>query len=93
MNRSELIREISHSAGLSVGDVEIVINGFVNEVVKTLAENEKVSIEGFGRFEMRDRAEKRYENPKTKQETILPQRSVPCFKSSVLLKERIKQRR
>ena len=89
MTRSQLITKVSRDTGISEPMVETVMDGIFDTIVEKLREGDKVTIAGFGRFEMRERKTKSFTNPKTKVSSQLEPTSIPCFKVSGLLKQRI----
>ncbi len=89
MTRSQLIAKVARQTGLPVAQVENVISTMIDDVIESLQHGEKVTIAGFGRFEMRDRKTKAYTNPKTKVSSRLAPTSIPGFKASGLMKQRI----
>lgn len=89
MTRSQLISKISKQTGVSQQNTENVVDAFVENVISSLQAGEKVTIAGFGRFEMRERKSKAYTNPKTKTQSQLKPTSIPGFKASGLMKQRI----
>ena len=89
MTRSQLIAKIARQTGLPVAQVENVLSVMVDDIIEALAQDEKVTIAGFGRFEMRERKTKAYTNPKTKVASQLEPTSIPGFKASGLMKQRI----
>ena len=91
MTRSQLIVKVARQTGLPAAQVENVLDTIVDDVVEALQNNEKVTIAGFGRFEMRERKTKAYTNPKTKEASQLEPTSIPGFKASGLLKQRVQE--
>lgn len=89
MTRSQLIAKIARQTGYPVAQVENVLTTMVDDVIECLQQDEKVTIAGFGRFEMRERKTKAYTNPKTKVSSQLDPTSIPGFKASGLMKQRI----
>lgn len=89
MTRSQLVARVARQTGLPVPQVENVFACLVNDIIDSLARGEKVTIAGFGRFEMRERKSKSYTNPKTKQRSQLEPTSIPGFKASGIMKKRI----
>ncbi len=89
MTRSQLIAKVARQTGLPVSQVENVLATIIDDVIDSLQQGEKVTIAGFGRFEMRDRKTKAYTNPKTKVSSQLEPTSIPGFKASGLMKQRI----
>ncbi len=58
-------------------------------IVKSLKKRNRVEIRGFGSFCIRDRKSIRARNPKSGESIELPKRSIPYFRASKLLKQRI----
>ena len=59
------------------------------QIADCLRADEKVTIAGFGRFEMRPRKPKAYTNPKTKVSSRLESTSIPGFKASGRFKQKL----
>lgn len=89
MIRSQMISKISRQTGLPSTQVENILDAIFNNIIESLQQDEKVTIAGFGRFEMRERQAKAYMNPKTKVSSQLAPTRIPGFKPSGLMKERI----
>lgn len=93
MTRSQLIVKISKQTGITVAQVENIMNCMIDDIIDSLKDGEKVTIAGFGRFEMRERKTKAYTNPKTKVASQLRPTSIPGFKASGLMKTKIAEGR
>ncbi|MEG0339754.1 MAG: HU family DNA-binding protein, partial [Oscillospiraceae bacterium] len=65
MTRSQLIIAVSKKTGLTAAEVENVMDEVFGNIVEGLEKEGKVTVAGFGRFEMRERKTKAYVNPKT----------------------------
>lgn len=89
MTRSQLISKVSRQTGLAQADTEKVVDAFVDNIIDSLRDGEKVTIAGFGRFEMRQRQTKAFTNPKTHQKSQLEPRAIPGFKASGRMKEKL----
>ena len=87
MNKSELISSVSKKTGLTKKQSAEVVEAFVETVQETLKEGEKVSIVGFGTFEVRDRAARTGINPQTKEKIEIPASKAPAFKAGKALKD------
>lgn len=68
---------------------EIMINLVLDSITKSLIEDGKVSISGFGTFEVRERKEKNCKNPQTKEMITVPGYKAAVFKSGKNLKEAV----
>ncbi len=89
MTRSQLITKVSQNTGLQEAQVELVMDDIVESIVQSLKQGDKVTIAGFGRFEMRTRKTKAFTNPKTKVSSQLEPTAIPGFKASGILKSRL----
>jgi DNA-binding protein HU-beta len=90
MNKNELVTNIAEKSGLTKKDVELVINGLLDEITGALASGEKVQFVGFGTFEARTRASRSGRNPQTGAVIEIPETTVPAFKAGNKLKEAVK---
>ena len=70
LNKGQLIEAIAESANLSKIDTARALEAFVTTVTNALRNGEKVSLIGFGTFEVRERAECQGINPRNPAETI-----------------------
>lgn len=91
MNKSELITSMAEKSGLSKKDAEKALNAFTESIQDALVNGEKVQLIGFGGFEVRERAERKGRNPKTKEEMIIPASKAPVFKAGKALKDSVNQ--
>ena len=57
MNKLELIKEVSGRAGLTQVATKDVVDAVLDVITNELIKGEKVTIAGFGTFEVRERAE------------------------------------
>ncbi|MGN1133296.1 MAG: HU family DNA-binding protein [Oscillospiraceae bacterium] len=89
MTKSELIAAVAEKNSLKKKDAEAIVSSVFDTVAEKLSNGEKVSIAGFGIFEVRDRAEKKAINPATKQPIVVPAKKVPAFKAGSALKEAV----
>jgi len=89
VNKAELITAVAEKADLTKRDVETVVNAITEVIEEALTKGEKVSLVGFGTFEVRDRAARMGRNPQTKQEIKIPATRVPAFRAGKSLKDRI----
>lgn len=89
MTKTELISAVSEKAGLSKKDAETAVKAIVSAITDSLSEGDKVSIVGFGTFEVRDRKEKKVINPQTKKMMTAPASKAPAFKPGQALKNAV----
>ena len=89
MNKAELIAEVAAKTGLSKKDSEKAVNAALDTVTASLQSGEKVSLVGFGVFDVKEREARMGRNPKTKEEIKIAASRVPAFKAGKALKDAI----
>ena len=89
MNRAELVREIAKSTDLTIKDTEATLDALIDTITQVLAKNEKLTLVGFGSFEVSKRAARTGRNPKTGEEIKIPASITPKFKAGKALKEAV----
>lgn len=89
MNKAELITAVAEKTGLSKKDSEKAVTAAFDTIVDTLVSGEKVSMVGFGMFDIKVRAARIGRNPKTKEEIEIAASRVPSFKAGKVLKEAV----
>ena len=92
MNKTELIKNVSTQIeGATQKDVAVIVDTVLETIINTVASGEKVSLAGFGNFEVTERAARMGRNPKTNQPITIPARKSPKFKASKNLKDIVNQ--
>ena len=89
MNKPELVNSIASKTGLSKKDCEAALDAFVASVEDALKAGDKVSLVGFGAFEVRKRPARKGRNPKTREEIMISASNAPVFKAGRGLKEMV----
>jgi DNA-binding protein HU-beta len=95
MNKTELINNVAESAGLSKVEAEKVIKSVLDSIAKTLANNESVTLIGFGSFSVSTRAARTGRNPQTGKEIQIAEKKVVKFRpgkkltDSLCIKEKV----
>ncbi len=91
MNKMELVAAAAERAGVTKKDAEKVLNAVIDSIQDALARGDKVSLVGFGTFEVRDRAARKGRNPQTGEEIAIEATRVPAFKAGKSLKETVER--
>ena len=89
MTKTELISAVASKTGCTKKDAEIAVSAILSSITDALVSGEKVSIVGFGTFEVRDRKEKQVINPQTKKMMTAPASKAPAFKPGQVLKNAV----
>ena len=90
MTKSELVAKMSEDAGITRATAEKALNSFMAAVSETLAEGDKITLVGFGTFELAERAQREGRNPRTGETIVIPSAKVVKFKPGAKLKDAVK---
>lgn len=90
MNKVELITAVSKKTGLSKAETAASINAMIGLVSDALGRNEKVTITGFGAFDVGVRQARRGVNPHTQKHIEIPELRIPRFKAGKALRALVK---
>lgn len=90
MNKSELVAAIAAKANLSKKDAEAALNALTDAVADVLKKGDKITLVGFGTFEVRERAAREGRNPQTGATIKIAASKVPAFKAGKALKDAVK---
>ena len=90
MKKSDFICLLSKNLkDFSETDVSLSADLIQKAIVESLKERNRIEIRGFGTFCVRDRKSIRARNPRSGESIELPKRSIPFFRASKLLKQRV----
>lgn len=89
MNKSELIKHIATTVGLTQAQATAALQAFETGVIDTLANGGEVALVGFGTFKVSDRAARTGRNPKTGEEIQIAAAKAPVFKAGKGLKDAV----
>lgn len=90
MNKAELVNEVSGKTGLTKKQTQNVIDAVVETIGDILSRGEKVTLVGFGTFQIVSRKAKVGRNPQTGQTIQIPAKKVPKFRPGKRLREKVK---
>lgn len=90
MTTSEFITEISKKTNVSRSVVEKVVKTFQRTVEEQLARKRKVTVSGFGTFDISKRKAREGLNPQNGQKIKIPAMNLPHFRPGARLKKIVK---
>ena len=90
MNKTELVAAVAAKTELSKKDAEAAVKAVLDAVTDALADGDKVALVGFGTFEVKTRAARTGNNPRTGESISIPASKVPSFKAGAALKNAVK---
>lgn len=89
MNKAELIERVAEKTGKTKKEAGQAVDAILNAISEALKSGEKVTLIGFGNFEVRDRAARTGRNPQTGEEIKIEASKIPAFKPGKKLKEAV----
>lgn len=89
MNKTELVAAIAEKTNLTKADSEKALKAFTEVVAEELKKGEKITLVGFGTFEVSERAEREGRNPLTGEAIKIAASKSPKFKAGKALKDSI----
>lgn len=86
MNKTEFIAAIATKTGLPRAKADEAVNAVLDLITDELKKGEKVTLTGFGSFEVRHHAARPGRDIRTKQKITIPAGKRPAFSAGSLLK-------
>ncbi len=83
MTRKDLIDRVAKKFGLKKKEAEAIVKFIFQEIAETVKKGERVSIQGFGAFELRELKRRKLKNPRTKEMVEIPAREKVVFISKI----------
>ncbi|MFA6744477.1 MAG: HU family DNA-binding protein [Bacteroides graminisolvens] len=90
MNNKDFTSELSKRLGCTMKDNSELVSFLINEMSEQLQNNNQISLQGFGSFEVKKKAERISVNPTNKQRMLVPPKLVLTYRPSNLLKDKFK---
>lgn len=88
-NKTDLIDALAGKLGISKREAEQGMDAAFSFITETLKKGEKLTISGFGAFDVSARAARTGRNPKTGESIQIPASKTPRFKAGKGLKDAI----
>lgn len=90
MTKRELIDVLAKETSRSKKEAKKFIETFAGIVTRTVKKGEKVSVTGFGTFDLGKRASRRGRDPQTGEIIRIPEMKMPRFRAGKNLKEDVR---
>ena len=91
MNNKEFTSELSRRLGYTLKDTSELATSLLSDMTRQLEEGNTISIQGFGTFEVKKKAERISVNPANGKRYLVPPKLVPVFKPGTTVKNRLKE--
>jgi integration host factor subunit alpha len=89
LTKHNIVEQIQAGLGFPNNQSVDITESLLELIKSSLASGDDVLVSGFGKFCVKEKAERKGRNPATGEDTILPARRVVTFKCSGKLRERV----
>lgn len=89
MNKEVLVKEIAEKANQSQKDAKAFLDAAIDVITDTLKKGDKVTLVGFGTFQVKERAAREGRNPRTGKPLKIPAKKAPVFAAGKGLKDAV----
>jgi DNA-binding protein HU-beta len=90
VNNKEFTAALSQKLGIPITETTPIIESLLSGLIEELQNGKSVTIQGFGSFEVKKKAERISVNPTTQERMLVPPKLVLSYKPSNILKEKFK---
>ncbi|MEO8332616.1 MAG: HU family DNA-binding protein [Gallionella sp.] len=87
MTRKELIAALASKTGSSKAEADRNVLALIEVISSTLNNGGKITLSGFGTFEVRERAARIGRNPRTGEALKIKSARIPTFRAGLTLRE------
>ena len=89
MKKSDFVAEIAKRTGVPRTKADEAVNAMLDVIAETLQHGDKLTLTGFGTFEVRERAARPGINIRTKEKITIPASKRPVFNAGAVLKSKV----
>jgi DNA-binding protein HU-beta len=89
MTKAELVDAVAKSANLTKAAAEKAVGAFIDSITGALKKGDRVTLVGFGSFEVSTRKARTGRNPQTGKEIKIAAAKVPKFRAGKALKDAV----
>ena len=89
VTKKELVNRISEETNQTKVVVKEILQRFLDEIIDELAQGNRLEFREFGVFEVRERAARKAQNPRTLEKVQVPAKRVVKFKVGRTMRERV----
>jgi integration host factor subunit beta len=89
ITKKELVNRIAERTGQTKVVAKEILQMFLDEVIRELAQGNRLEFRDFGVFEVKPRRARRAQNPRTLQKVEVPPKRVVKFKVGRVMRDRV----
>lgn len=89
VTKREIIDKVTERTGLKRSDVQEVLHQMLDQIIVELRKGNRLEFRDFGVFEIKERAARTAQNPKTLEKVLVPAKRAVKFKVGRLMRDSI----
>ena len=89
ISKTQLTDEVAQSTGMTKAQAKTAVDALFEHVTMHLQQGDKITVTGFGSFEVRERAARQGVKPGTSEKINIPASKSPAFKAGKSLKDSV----
>jgi DNA-binding protein HU-beta len=90
MNKADLVEKVARDANITKKAATRAVDSMIDGISYSLQKGKRVTLVGFGSFEVRRRAPRRARNPRTGTIINVPAKKVPKFRPGSELRKKVR---
>jgi len=90
VNKADLVEEVASQTGLTKRTSRETVDAIISAITDCLSREEKVTLVGFGTFQVMERKVRKGRNPQTRETINIPAKNVPKFRPGKGLREAVR---
>lgn len=90
ISKADLVDTLAEETGLNKSQAKDALEAVLSTITSHLEKEDKITLTGFGTFEVRERSAREGVKPGTSEKIQIPATKYPAFKAGKNLKERVK---
>ena len=90
ISKTDLVDKVAETTGLNKSQSKDALEAVLSSITSHLEQGDKVTLTGFGTFEVRERSAREGVKPGTSEKIQIPASKYPAFKAGKTLKESVK---
>jgi len=90
MNKADLVEKIADQTGLTKRTSREAVDAIISAITDSLSREEKVTLVGFGTFQVMERKARKGRNPQTRETINIPAKNAPKFRPGKGLREAVR---
>ena len=87
--KDDLVNKVAQDIGISKTQAKKAVESILDGISESLSDGEKVTLTGFGTFQVQEREARTGRNPQTGEKMLIPARKVPKFSPGKGLKDSV----